>query len=437
MILLYRSCCNRVLGALYSCQSLMTFTYFERQAMFISKLSSALLLLSMLPVVSADQMQVTPELVKLFDQYRGDPLIGRYIFKLENDPGRIAFFQERYNRALYAFTQMDFGADEPFEVKEYCYRFAECLEDPLCHELMKDVKEQPKQLRLYTMARHVVELEQRDILVRFLRDKARKFYRETGVDDATQKKLLDMIWQDRYLFANVMDDPMIDCIVQDLPNRGEIPDKLKEALVRRRLLVKDVMQQWEISPADLTEYVVYCYLDHMRMHQDEPFAGITYLSRYSHDTTRDEYNELYTLEHISKCVQCDITLIEGLTIPDVIGNADHADMRIYYQALLSLSPQYEDQRTLVRNAIKIIFHACDGSVAQRQLAKFVAESMLYDDVDKAVIPYVSELERIMKEGNEEKIQAIVEVLTNMQQLRLSPPQRKAYVRRLSQCINHA
>jgi hypothetical protein len=275
-----------------------------------------------------------------------------------------------------------------------CYRFAECYEDPLAHKYMEEIAMLPEDEKSYVMEWNAEMLMARKMYVELLRWQTEEKYTTLGVEPELRKKLMDLISENRYFFANFSTDPWIEDIIRDLPETKEIPYKLKQAIVVRYYRMREFLDKYNIIRLVSTDMVAYKLLD---IKDPSPVNTIRCLLHYAQDTEPEEYDAFFNPLHLNKINTYYTDILEGIHIYDEIALKRNIGLRICYEKLLLRDYQTLEQQAIVRACLELIMYACrlEKNDAQTLIARHIVDAMYYDDVDKTVLAYPNQLLSLM------------------------------------------
>jgi hypothetical protein len=342
---------------------------------------------------------------ELYEYFRYDPYRPSFAYQLENRPELIDELKANYERATFAALYMGYSGSTPLAVKDYLYRFARCMEDPLAYDHFHTIKNTPEDQKVFKMHQCVQILEDRLAYTQLLRWKVEEMYKEQRMDSSLQKELLEKIWKARYVFATAMNDPAILIFIEKhLPGLKEIPVVFQENIIKRWFRMRAKMEEFGIEQYARNgkiEHPLYSLLDVMDKNPD-PFAVIDSMKWHSSDIYSDFYNVFFDEYQLSRAFKHDMSLLQDIAVPSEISTFENVEMRLCYEKLLILKLQTDKMRNAVRANLKIIMHACRAEKNKERytmFAQLLFDIIAYDNNDRYLLDYPDLLVKSLQDDN--------------------------------------
>ncbi len=325
---------------------------------------------------------------ELFLKFRYDPYCPGLPQLLKEQPERIGQLALNFEKAKVCFEKMGLKDPVDYSTIHCCYRFAYHYEDPLAHKYMDEIAALPKEQKYYVMDKDAEILETRRMFADLLRWKAETKYDQMGIESTLRTKLLDIIWENRYHFANFMNDHWIDCIIDDLPEKQEIPQNVKELMVVRYYQMREFLDKHEMIRLPQTERAAYELLGVMDMYSD-PDCVIRYLLNYSQDTDPEVYASFFHLSHLNKINTYNLDILEGIDIYDELGLKANLPLRRCYERLLLETYATPQERVFMRGCLKLIMHTCrkDDIEPYASFVYHIKDAIANEAFDKTILAY--------------------------------------------------
>lgn len=369
-------------------------------------------------IAPASKVPLPPALAELHDTFRNDPKYYGFVLKGNPDPVLVQEFQERLDRAAYALVKMGLKMPLTRIEQESCYTFGDYLDDPLCHDFLYRISQTADELKFEKMSYSLAVLEDRFLFTHVYHHKAKERYDRNALDPETKKRTLDMIWQHRYFFATVPHDPILDRLLDHLPLRTEISQKLQEMLMDRLFEVRLRLQDWNLlhyARDGAVETALY-HLNDTRRFDPNPLEVVGFLTSYCSDQGNPQvYDALFTAQHLSRCLKHDLTLLEGIDIPRQIGLKENMLLRTMYEKLLLLEYVSQEQRDVVRLCLRFIMRACLRKEDKPQyycIAQRVFDEIQCDDVPEIFLRNQSLLQALC-DGHDDHVEAITQIILDL------------------------
>ncbi len=338
---------------------------------------------------------------------------------LKEKPERIEQLALNFEKAKICFVKMGLKDPVGYWTINCCYRFAYHYEDPLAHKYMNEIAALPKEQKYYVMDKDAEILETRRMFADLLHWNAEMKYTEAGIEPALRAKLLDIIWDNRYHFANFMNDHWIDCIIDDLPEKQEIPQNVKELMVVRYYQMREFLDKHHMIRMPQTERAAYEVLGLMSM-DASPADIIRYLLNYSADTDPIIYVAFFNDLHFNKINTYNEDILVGINIYDEIALERCLPLRYQYETFLLQTCKTSEQRAIIRASLKLIMYACRQPNIEPYTSLIEQVLKAYtSDVDKTILAYPKVLRAI--QGKPEQCSPLVTLLEQAHQAQKNDP----------------
>lgn len=366
--------------------------------------------------------KTSPE--ELFVKFRYDPYCPSSPERLRAKPELVEKLEHNFQLVKDCFQKMDLKEPADYATIDSCYCFAKCYQDPLAHKYMQEIAALPEDEKSYVMEMNAEMLQTRRMFIELMRWKAEEKYEKLGVEPVLREKLVDMIWENRYFFANFMTDYWIDDIIEGLPETQEIPYKVKQMMVIRYYRMREFLDKHEMIRLPSIELTAYKVLG-LKDIDPNPVSTIRLLLNYAQDTEPEIYDAFFNELHLNKVNTFYTDILEGINIYDDIGLRRNIPLRSCYEKLLLREYKTSEQRDAVRACLELIMHACrmEPSDPHLLLAQHIVEAITYDDVDKTVLAYPEQV-RLLTHNKDACTQLILHIWEVRDAERNNDPQAK-------------
>lgn len=340
--------------------------------------------------VSTSTQHTQEPTIELYKKFLDDPMCPRTFQHFKEKPEIIPQLQENYDAALYVFTQFDINNEHlTLDMKYSCYQIAKRLTDPRTIKYFERIrqaplKDKPRLIRLYEEKLYI-----RELFIGYTLSVAEQYFAGLQLPQEEASELLGVLTRHKYLLAHVHNDPWVNCIIYNLPKNRIIPELTQLMLLKRKMWVKEKINQMGISRHSEVQRALYYMLDRLEdadnPHTTSAHIIADHVDGYSMDETPEVYEALFNDYHVVRFGIYNVELIDELNVQvsPFIGLKKNMRLHNMYMHLLALPLKDPIQREVAKKCIALIFYATtiDDQLYTR-VAEHVYDSIMYDDIPK-------------------------------------------------------